>query len=545
LQGGSSVFDNVAEPVEFVGYVSADDVLPQALVDLKDALSGVLEELSVEGGGKFSYRLLDPEAGDGQVAADINDQYGFAPMAASLFDDHQFYFYLTLADADTVVQIPIPEAMSAESVKRGIEEGLKRFASGLLKKVVLVAPEPVPPYMQQQGMPAGNEFTQLQSFLTSDFDVVTDQLDDGLVPADGDLVIVADPDGLNEKQVFALDQFLMKGGTVVVASGAFAVQPSPTGITAVPRDSGIQDWLRHYGVEIGAGFVMDRQNSAFPVPVTRQAGGFTFQDLVMLDYPYFIDVRGAGLNEASPINAGLPQITLSWASPLTVSAADGVQVTSLLSSSRESWVSTDTNVMPRFDEQGLSAFVPTGEMGTQTLAVALQGRFQSYFAGQDSPLIAAALEEAAAESETADDASQAQAGEEPADDGLGVVSSVIERSPESARLLVFGSNDFLADQTLRMIGSADGTLYGNSVQMIANVVDWALEDQSLIGIRSRGNFNRTLPGMDTAQQSFIEYLNYGLALAGVGLVLLVFRSRKSRKAQLHRAWLQAAGGGQA
>ena len=51
--------------------------------------------------------------------------------------------------------------------------------------------------------------------------------------------------------------------------------------------------------------------------------------------------------------------------------------------------------------------------------------------------------------------------------------------------------------------------------------------------------------MDTAEQSFIEYLNYGLALAGVGLVLLVFRSRKNRQAQLHRAWLQAAGGGQA
>jgi ABC-2 type transport system permease protein len=528
--------------VEFIGYLSADEVLPEALVDLKLALADVLQELSTEADGKFSYRLIDPAAGDGQVALDINAQYGFAPMAASLFDDNQFYFYLTLHDADTVVQIPIPEAMSSESLKRGIEEGLKRYASGLLKKVVLAAPEALPPYMQQQGMAPGNEFTQLQSFLTSDFDVVVDRLQDGVVPADSDLVVVVDPNGYDTQQLFALDQFLMKGGTVVVASGAFAVQPSQMGITAMPRNSGLEDWLRHHGVEVGAAFVMDPQNSAFPVPVMREAGGFTFQDLVMLDYPYFVDVRGDGLNEDVPLLGGIPQITMSWASPLTVSAGDQITVTPLLTSSPDSWLSTDTNVMPRFDDDGLSAFVPSGELGEQTLAVALQGRFGSYFAGQESPLIAAALEAAAAEAEA--DTDEAEAGDEPVDDGLGVVSSVIERSPESARLLVFGSNDFLADQTLRMIGSTDGTLYGNSVQLIANVVDWALEDQSLIGIRARGNFNRTLPGMDSTQQSFIEYLNYGLALAGVGLVWVVFRSRMKRRAQRHRDWLRSVAGGQ-
>ena len=129
-------------------------------------------------------------------------------------------------------------------------------------------------------------------------------------------------------------------------------------------------------------------------------------------------------------------------------------------------------------------------------------------------------------------------------DKLGVVSSVIDRSPESARLLVFGSNDFLADQTLRMAGSADGTSYGNSVLMVANVVDWALEDQSLIGIRSRGNFNRTLPGIDSNKQSFIEYLNYFLSLAGVLLVLLFFRAHTDRRKETQAAWLQISSGGQ-
>ena len=88
-----------------------------------------------------------------------------------------------------------------------------------------------------------------------------------------------------------------------------------------------------------------------------------------------------------------------------------------------------------------------------------------------------------------------------------------------------------------MIGSADGTLYGNSVQMMVNVVDWALEDETLLGIRARGNFNRTLPPRDAADQSLIEYLNYGLALAGIALVFFLHRRRMAKGARIHAGWL--------
>lgn len=536
FQGGSSVFANIAEPVEFVGYISADETLPEPLSVLKGELRGVLDELGLESGSILSSQIVDPGAGDGQVALDIAEQYGFQPMAASLFDDSRFYFYLVLRNDEIAVQIPLPESLSAQNLKREIEEGLKRFASGLLKSVVLSTPESPPPYMQQQGQPPGNQFTQLQDFLTSDFDLSVDRLESGVVPSDADIVVVADPNNFNEKQVFALDQFLMKGGTVVLATGAFASQATPASLSAVPRQSGLTDWLGHHGVVVGEAMVMDPQNSAFPVPVTRQAGGFSFQDLVLLDYPYFIDVRGDGLNDESPIVAGLPQITMSWASPLKVAENEQVNSTVLLSSSEGSWLSSDTDVMPQFDEQGGSAFTPEGDQAVHPLAVALQGRFNSYFAGQDSPLLMVEESEAVQDEEAATE----QEGNE-----LGIVSSVIEHSPESARLLVFGSNDFLADQTLSMVGAAEGARYGNSVQMMVNVVDWALEDASLTGIRARGNFNRTLPGLTEPEQNFIEYSNYILAAFGIGVVMLIFRRRGRREAQVYRTWLGSRVGGQA
>ena len=75
-----------------------------------------------------------------------------------------------------------------------------------------------------------------------------------------------------------------------------------------------------------------------------------------------------------------------------------------------------------------------------------------------------------------------------------------------------------------------------------NAVDFALEDQSLLGIRARGNFNRTLPPMEASEQQALEYLNYLLALLGIGVVYLVYRQRRVASANVFRGWL---GGGAA
>ena len=531
FQGGSSVFANIQDPVAFRGYLSEDAKLPEALADYRTVLNEVLDELAAESDGKLSVEILDPEAGDGALAREIAEQYGFQPMAASLFGTNLFYFYLTLAGGDTVIQMPLPEALSAEATKRGLEEGLKRFATGLLRTVALVVPPAPAPYMAQQGL-GGNQFNQLQGSLSNDFNVETTDLADGAAPEAADLMLVVDPKDLSRKQLFAMDQFLMKGGTLAIAASAFEANISNQSLNATPRNTGLEDWLSHFGVGIGGALVMDPVNAAFPVPVTRQVGGFSFQELVMLDYPYFPDIRAPNLNPDSIITSGLPQVTLSWASPIELDAEKnaGREVLELLKTSPQSWLSTSTDIMPKVDEQGFSVFTPEGDQEGRLVGLMVGGRFDSFFAGQSSPLLEEDEDAVDSDADNADEEAEEE-------DSLGLVTSVIDRSPESARLFLFASNSFLADQTLRMIGSADGTLYGNSVQMMVNVVDWALEDETLLGIRARGNFNRTLPPRDAADQSLIEYLNYGLALAGIALVFFLHRRRMAKGARIHAGWL--------
>ena len=540
FRGGGAVFDAVNDPVEFTGYISADERLPGALVDLKVDLDVVLDGLIDESDGKLAAAILDPEAGDGALATEIAERYGFTPMAASLFDRNTFYFYLTLSDGETVVQIPIPETLDADGLKRGLDEGLKRFAEGLLKKVALHLPPAPNPYMQQQmPVPQGDQFESLRSFLTVDFDVVTASLDSGEPGAGASVLLVVDPGALGTREVFAIDQFLMRGGTVIVAAGAFEVRLSQQSLMAMAKNTGLDEWLAHHGVAIDKSFVMDASNSAFPVPVRRQVGGFTFPDFAMLDYPYFVDVREAGLNQDFMPTSQLPQLTFAWGSPVDIDAEANADraVTTLLESSAAAWRSTSTDVMPDVGESGEDPFAPSGEVGVVTLAAMMEGRFHSFF--EESPLIEEETE-ATEEGVAAEDAAGNGDDGDVEEDDLGAVTSVIDRSPESARLIVVGSSSFLSDQTLGMIGSAEGTRYANSVQFVANLVDWAVEDQALLSIRGRGHFNRTLPPMDENAQRVWEYANYAVAVFAVFTAFVLHVAWRARRRRRQAAWLEGA-----
>ena len=219
FQSGGELFSSIPKPLKFVGYVSNDRVLPAQLTTFKETVAKVLDGYAKESGGKLSVEFVDPEAGNGAVAKEIREKYGFRPMAASLFDTNTFYFYLTLdGGASTVVQIPLPEDLTEEGLKRSMDAAFKRFATGYLKSVALMAPEQ-PAYMQAMGG-GGSQYSQLADTLMTDHNVERTQLTEGRVPEGAEVLVVADPQQLNDKQVFAIDQFLMQGGTVIAGGGA-------------------------------------------------------------------------------------------------------------------------------------------------------------------------------------------------------------------------------------------------------------------------------------------------------------------------------------
>ena len=128
------------------------------------------------------------------------------------------------------------------------------------------------------------------------------------------MVVVA-PQDLDDKQRFALDQFLMRGGSLVVAAGNYAIAPDPfagsLGIKVI--SGGLQEMLQSYGITVTQALVMDPQNEPFPVAVNRNVGGTQVREIQAISYPFFVDVRNSGMDKNSPVVANLSAVTLHWA----------------------------------------------------------------------------------------------------------------------------------------------------------------------------------------------------------------------------------------
>jgi ABC-2 type transport system permease protein len=547
-QGSGELFDNIPHPVTFKGYISPDPQLPAPLVDLKKDLLDVLEELKAGSGAKLSIEVLDPDAEGGVLARQLEAEFGFRPMAVNLLDSNTFWFYLTLEGDGRIVQIPLPESLDKAGLERGVEAALKRFSRGFLKTVALLhAPQPAP---TRFGMAMGGaRFNWLRDALAEEHNVVDTTLEDGQVPAEVDLLMLAAPEALEEKQLFAVDQFLMRGGTVLLATSPFDINLRGT-LSARPQESGIDPWLKHHGIVLENELVLDSQNAAFPIPVERRVGGFVVQETRMVEYPFFVDIRVDGMDRESGLSAGIDQVTLTWPSPITLDDEKnkGRRMIRLLESSKGSWTSESLDIQPDFGAHGRLGF-PAGEgRGRHLLAVVVGGRFDSYFKDKPSPLAGVAAAEAEGEDAEGEDATEpaqaAEAGEpqndeEAAEENEPVITRVIERSPESARIILFASSSFLTDAALDLAASGLGTRYLNPVRLVVNAVDWSLEERGLLGIRGRTHFSRTLRPLDRVHQMFWEYLNYALALLGLFLVWLV-RRRMARQARIrYRAILSA------
>ncbi len=522
-QSSGNLFETINQPVSFDAYISADQKLPENLVEFKNVITKVADEFKQDGGDKFQLSIADPEAGDGALAKKLAEDYGFRPMIASLnLDASSFYYHMTLSDGQQIFQVPIPEELNEEEFKRSLESAIKRFATGFTKTVAIVLP-PEPP-RQMMGPRYHRQFLQLQSLLGTDLTVTSVDLKDGIVPAAVDALVLASPGDLNSKQLFAIDQFLMKGGTVIAATSPFTVEFESAYMSARPHFSGLESWLEHYGITIRPELIMDKQSTSFPLPINRRVQGFMRQELRMLDYPYFVDVRGDGLNKDNAITAGSPQVTMAWPSPIELDAEKNKdrQIFKLMTSSDNAWTTTSTNITPNVDEFGNTSYTQGSNLQKELLAVAIEGRFNSYFEGKDSPLLEDSSDEDSDDPYAEKDKDAAE--EEPEN----VITSVIGKSSDASRIILFASNDFLSDQALRMAGASTGTRYINPLQLISNSVEWALEDRGLLSIRARSHFNRTLPYLERDTQLFWEYLNYALALLGIVVVFLVQRQLRKR-----------------
>ncbi len=521
FQSLDSIFASVAsadKPVRLTAYVTPK-TLPDALKDAPQRIEQVAQDIQKEAGGKFVFEIVDPDASGGSATRQsLYDSYGLRPIAVSLFSPDSYYLHMVLHIGDQPSVIYPSGDLSEASLRTEIESALKRAAPGFLKTVGWWTPPQQPiqnPYTGAAQQPISS-WTMLQEQLAQNYTVKPVDLASGSVPGDVDVLVVIGPQAMTDKDRFAVDQYLMRGGAAVLAAGNTILSPMQFGGSIMLENvqNGLKDVLESYGVKVGEQLVMDPRNEPFPVQVQRNVGGMNIIEIQQVSFPPFVDVRQDSMAKDSPIVANLPAVTLQWASPLEIDAKKNKdrQVVTLLQSTAQAWLRTSLDTQPDLKTYPQLGFPVEGEQKAVPLAVSISGSFESYFKGKPSPLQASQQPTATA-----------PVGPQPAS---GTSLGVIESSPDTSRLVVIGSVEFLNDAVLEISRNLSQDRYLLNLQFMQNAIDWSVEDQDLLTIRSRGTYARLLKSMDKSEQSLWEGLNYAAALIGLVALGVIWNVRQ-------------------
>jgi len=511
FQSLEAVLASLAEPAKLTLYVSSA-TLPQSMAEVSGTMQEVTAEIAEANPDRLDFVVVDMSAPDSGISEqELFDRYQIQAVPTSFFSADSFYLHLVV-EAGGEIQVIYPSGdLSQAEIRSAIEAALKRSSSGFLKVIGLWTPPAQSADQFGQPMPSLQQYSILEGTLRESYELRRVTLEEGGIAADVDVLVLMSPHSLSDAQRYAIDQYIMRGGSLVAAAGHYRLGVDAYAGTLLldPNDGGIEDLLESYGIIIGDSLVMDYQNAPFPMQTQRDVGDMIVTEIQALDYPFFIDVRPNGLDADNPVVNSLPLVTMSWASPVTVDEAilGDARVTTLIRSSDASWETTVADPQPNLELYPEFGFAVSEELSSFPLAVAVESSFSSYFSDKPSPF----------------ETGEAEAGAEGApSEPIGL----IERSPADSRMVVLGSSEFVNDTVYQISANFAGDRFVSNLQLIANAIDWFTEDVSLASIRSRGSVARILPPISQEAQDRWVLINYAVAIIGLIAIALVWQIQR-------------------
>lgn len=531
FQSLTTVFENINKKLELVAIITPD-TLPEQLTEMPNHIKDVAQTLQQESNGKLSFSLINPDDPASNISRkSINDGFGIQPLAASIFSDETFYLHLLLTVGDTTENIYLAADMGPAEIRQEIEATLKRTGSGFMKTIGLWIPEPTPPQVPMMQQMPTQQYQFFQQMLRENYNLKNIDLSSGWVAGDVDVLLIVAPQQMTDIEKLAIDQYLMRGGSVVALVGNYGLDLNPMAQSLnVKRVEGsITDMLAHYGVTVEKSLVMDMQNEPFPIPVSRDLGGIVVQEIQQINYPFFVDVRESGMDRQSSVTANLPAVTMNWVSPLVTDPEKnkGKTVSTMLRSSSQSWLRESTDIQPDFVSYPKYGF-PVGEdFASYPLAVSIKGSFDSFYADKEDPRLAEEDKDNLTKEKDIKEEKISSQDKEGKSGKSAPLTPIIKKSPDSSRLVTVGSSEFISDTVISISQSIGQDRFLNSLEFLQNIIDWSVEDEGLLSIRSRGSHARLLHPMSRREQSFWEWLNYSIAI--IALILVSFYGARRRR----------------
>lgn len=373
-----------------------DGTMPAELKHFKNAIEDKLKEFKQYSGTRIEYKFIDPNKGTEEEQKELKDQLfskgkGILPMYLVYQKDGaksevvlwpgavinyegtdvniiQFLPGTRTGQPNHLEGIAPSIGASINNLEYVLLNAIRRSVQKDKKKIG---------FLQGQGELTFAQTQRARALISSDFNVEDVTINSQLNALDGyQGLIIANPrQRFDEKDLFIIDQFLMKGGRLMCFMDALSINEDTLNIKGMVNTTriktGLENLLFDYGLKLNENYVMDVNCAPKGVP-------FANQPIV----PWFFHVLATPTSH--PIARNLAPVSLKYVSEVQFTNSAATALSPILTSSTNS---TTTGLAPlvslgiplNFGKNPQLAETPGLEENKKCLAGLSEGMFQSYF----------------------------------------------------------------------------------------------------------------------------------------------------------------------
>jgi ABC-type uncharacterized transport system involved in gliding motility auxiliary subunit len=469
LSGGSKqVLAEIDEPINLYFFFS--DKSSKNMTSLRNyanRVESLLSEYQTMAKGKLTLQVIDPQPFSEQE--DQANQYGLTGATIGAAGE---VIYMGLAATNAIGEhkvITFFDPKQESFLEYEISKLIHQLSSTKIPKVSLltdlnIAGGQNP--MTGQMEPAWTFYTQLKQLN----DVELMGSDSASLPTDTDLLVIVHPQGISESLLYAIDQYALNGGKLLVfvdphnESDQMAMMAGSMG----PNSSSLDPLLAAWGIDFDSKQVL--LDAMAGLDIRTQAGGIT-------RHFGFVGLDAEQLDREDITTSNLEVINGASFGTFTKKSDIKTQWLPLMTSTvNADLIDVSTYAMTRDPDELAKKFQSKNKQFV--LAGRLIGKAKSAF-------------------------EQAPEGQD---------TSTFIASTDALNLIVVGDTDLLADrfwvQQANFFGQMVFTPFANNGDFVTNSVENLSGSEALISIRSRGTFARPFIKVDeltvAAEKKFRE-----------------------------------------
>ncbi len=362
--------------------------------DLEQKVRDAAAKANVNNYGKIKFQLIESLPPDQKEA--IMKKYGLNKLVWKggvtktgekiKGGEGIFGIVFEMGDKFRNIKINVAQSLFGNYVIVGLEnfqDKINDTIGSLLnanKKIGYIAGHGTININDEQSRDGGGLFKKLLSDI---YDIRSIDLAKESIPDSIETVIINGPkDQFSDAELFKIDQFLMRGKSLIIFYDSFNEVQMPGGNSmfrrgqpvVLPVNTGLEKLLKSYGITVNKDIVLD-----------KNCAKISFGDAIR-DYPLIPVIRKSGLNKDNIITKHLPGAMFIKVSSISSDEnklkESGIVRTDLVNTSNESWL-----MKGRINFNPFMMGISGGkDMKSYTIASLFSGKFRSYFKNREVPL---------------------------------------------------------------------------------------------------------------------------------------------------------------